>query len=39
LLSGDDYDAHQWPGVVGAEADALLDAQAWWTSRWRCIKR
>ncbi len=38
-LSGDEYDANQWPGVVGAVNDALPDAHAWWTSQWRWIKR
>lgn len=37
-LSGDDYDEHQWPGVVGAVADVLPDAQRWWSTQWRWIK-
>ncbi len=37
-LSGDDYDEHQWPGVVGAVADMLPDAHRWWSTQWRWIK-
>lgn len=38
-LSGDDYQAEQWPGVVGAVSDVLPDACAWWSTQWRWIKR
>ncbi|MEO3756828.1 class I SAM-dependent methyltransferase [Mycobacterium sp. B14F4] len=37
-LSGDDYDEWNWPGVVQAVADALPDAQRWWSTQWRWIK-
>lgn len=37
-LSGDDFHAEQWPGVVGAVRDALPDATTWWSSQWRWIK-
>jgi len=37
-LSGDDYDMYQWPGVVGAVADTLPDAERWSTNQWRWIK-
>jgi hypothetical protein len=36
-LSGDDYNEHQWPGVVRAVGDALPDAQRWWSTQWRWI--
>jgi methyltransferase family protein len=38
-LSGDDYDEHQWPGVVGAVSELLPDAQRWWSTQWRWIKQ
>ncbi len=37
-LSGDDYDAWQWPGVVQAVADSLEDATAWSKGQWRWVK-
>ena len=37
-LSGDDYDQWQWPGVVQAVADALPDAQRWWSTQWRWVR-
>jgi methyltransferase family protein len=37
-LSGDDFNAEQWPGVVGAVQDALPDAVTWWSTQWRWIK-
>jgi hypothetical protein len=37
-LSGDDFNAYQWPGVVEAVHDALPDAAAWSSSQWRWIK-
>ncbi|MGZ6777985.1 MAG: class I SAM-dependent methyltransferase [Mycobacterium sp.] len=37
-LSGDDYDEHQWPGVVRAVGDTLPGAQRWWSTQWRWIK-
>jgi hypothetical protein len=37
-LSGDDYHAEWWPGVVAAVNDALPDARAWWSTQWRWIK-
>ncbi len=37
-LSGDDYQAEQWPGVVGAVSDLLPDALPWWSTQWRWIK-
>ncbi len=36
-LSGDDYDAAQWPGVVKAVCDLLPGAEAWPTLQWRWI--
>jgi hypothetical protein len=37
-LSGDDYDAWLWPGVVRAVAESLADATSWCTGQWRWIK-
>lgn len=37
-LSGDDYHEEQWPGVVGAVADALPEAERWCSTQWRWIK-
>lgn len=37
-LSGDDYDAWQWPGVVQAVEDSLTGATAWSKGQWRWIK-
>jgi hypothetical protein len=37
-LSGDDFHAEQWPGVVGAVRDALPDAAVWWSTQWRWIR-
>ena len=37
-LSGDDYDAGQWPGVVQAVADSLEGATPWSSRQWRWIK-
>ncbi len=37
-LSGDDYHAEWWPGVVGAVSDTLPDAGPWWSTQWRWIK-
>lgn len=37
-LSGDDFHAEQWPGVVGAVGDALPDADVWWSTQWRWVK-
>jgi Methyltransferase domain len=37
-LSGDDYHAEWWPGVVAAVADNLPDAGPWWSTQWRWIK-
>jgi Methyltransferase domain len=37
-LSGDDYHAEWWPGVVSAVSDTLPDAGPWWSTQWRWIK-
>jgi cephalosporin hydroxylase len=37
-LSGDDFNADQWPGVVGAVRDALPGAESWWSTQWRWVK-
>jgi Methyltransferase domain len=37
-LSGDDFNADWWPGVVDAVRDALPDATTWWSSQWRWVK-
>lgn len=37
-LSGDDYDAWQWPGVYEAVGDLLPGAQPWSSSQFRWIK-
>lgn len=37
-LSGDDYDAGQWPGVFTAVRDLLPTAQPWSLSQWRWMK-
>jgi hypothetical protein len=37
-LSGDDYHAQWWPGVVGAVSDTLPDAGSWGSNQWRWIK-
>ena len=37
-LSGDDYQAEWWPGVVRAVSDTLPDAGAWGSMQWRWIK-
>jgi hypothetical protein len=37
-LSGDDYEADWWPGVVSAVHDALPDARSWESMQWRWIK-
>jgi hypothetical protein len=37
-LSGDDYQAEWWPGVVRAVSDTLPDAGPWWSTQWRWIK-
>ena len=37
-LSGDDYEADWWPGVVRAVADTLPDAGPWESTQWRWIK-
>lgn len=37
-LSGDDYDAVQWPGVFTAVRDALPSATAWSSCQWRWVK-
>ena len=37
-LSGDDYHAEWWPGVVRAVGDTLPDARPWWSTQWRWIK-
>lgn len=37
-LSGDDYDAGQWPGVFAAVADSLPEAQPWSQCQWRWVK-
>ena len=37
-LSGDDFNADWWPGVVGAVHDCLPGAAAWWSTQWRWIK-
>jgi hypothetical protein len=34
-LSGDDYHAEWWPGVVSAVSDTLPDAGPWWSTQWR----
>ncbi|HVQ99960.1 MAG TPA: class I SAM-dependent methyltransferase, partial [Mycobacterium sp.] len=36
-LSGDDYQAEWWPGVVDAVTEALPDARGWWSTQWRWI--
>jgi len=38
-LSGDDYDAVKWPGVVSAIDDLLPEAQPWSVAQWRWIPR
>ena len=37
-LSGDDFNADWWPGVVDAVRDALPEAATWWSTQWRWIK-
>jgi hypothetical protein len=37
-LSGDDFNAYQWPGVVAAVHDALPGADSWCSTQWRWIK-
>jgi Methyltransferase domain len=37
-LSGDDYHAEWWPGVVRAVSEVLPDAGPWWSTQWRWIK-
>ena len=37
-LSGDDFNADWWPGVVGAVRDCLPGAAAWWSTQWRWVK-
>jgi hypothetical protein len=37
-LSGDDYQADWWPGVVRAVSDLLPDAESWGSMQWRWIK-
>jgi hypothetical protein len=37
-LSGDDYQAEWWPGVVDAVGDVLPDAGPWWSTQWRWIR-
>jgi hypothetical protein len=37
-LSGDDYQADWWPGVVDAVTDALPSARPWYSTQWRWIK-
>jgi hypothetical protein len=37
-LSGDDYQAEWWPGVVDAVTDTLPAARPWWSTQWRWIK-
>ena len=37
-LSGDDYQADWWPGVVRAVTDTLPDAGPWESMQWRWIK-
>jgi cephalosporin hydroxylase len=37
-LSGDDFNADQWPGVVGAVRDSLPGAEIWWSTQWRWVK-
>jgi hypothetical protein len=37
-LSGDDYQADWWPGVVEAVNDTLPDAGSWESMQWRWIK-
>jgi len=36
-LSGDDYHAEWWPGVVAAVGDTLPDARPWGSDQWRWI--
>ncbi|HLL76607.1 MAG TPA: class I SAM-dependent methyltransferase [Pyrinomonadaceae bacterium] len=36
-LSGDDYDALKWPGVVGAVGELLPGAAPWSEGQWRWI--
>lgn len=38
-LSGDDYDAWQWPGVVAAVGDLLPAARPWSQSQWRWMNQ
>jgi Methyltransferase domain len=38
-LSGDDFNADWWPGVVDAVRDALPGATAWWSTQWRWVKK
>ncbi|MCV7227884.1 class I SAM-dependent methyltransferase [Mycolicibacterium komossense] len=37
-LSGDDYDAVQWPGVFTAVRDSLPTAEPWSLCQWRWVK-
>lgn len=37
-LSGDDYQADWWPGVVRAVRDTVPDADPWGSMQWRWIK-
>jgi hypothetical protein len=37
-LSGDDYHAEHWPGVVQAVSERLPGAAPWWSTQWRWIK-
>ncbi len=37
-LSGDDYQADWWPGVVNAVSDTLPDATSWESMQWRWVK-
>jgi hypothetical protein len=37
-LSGDDYQADWWPGVVRAVGASLPDAGPWGSMQWRWIK-
>lgn len=38
-LSGDDYDAIKWPGVVRAVSELLPESRAWPTDQWRHVCR
>ena len=38
-LSGDDFDAAKWPGLVRAVRESCPDAEPWSTAQWRSVVR